>query len=135
MKIFIPGEPIAQPRAKVSTKNGFARAYTERDHPIHAYKQAIRLAYVNAGGEALEGPVEIRVACWFKRPTSHSKKRREHREPKISKPDLDNLAKAILDALNEIAYNDDGQVCRLTVEKWYIGGLYDSIGTEIEVVQ
>jgi hypothetical protein len=68
MKIFIPGEPIAQPRVKVSTKGGFARAYTERDHPIHAYKQAIRLAYVNAGGEVLEGP-GIDSGCLFVRPT------------------------------------------------------------------
>ena len=134
MKIFIPGEPIAQPRVKVSTKGGFARAYTERDHPIHAYKQAIRMAYVNAGGEVLEGPVEIRIACWFERPKNHSKKRRQQAEPKTTKPDLDNVGKAILDALNEIAYNDDGQAYRLTVEKWYVGP-YDSIGTEIEVVQ
>lgn len=133
MKIFIPGEPIAQPRVKVSTKGGFARAYTERDHPIHAYKQAIRLAYVNAGGEILEGPIEIRIACWFERPKGHSKKRREQAEPKTTKPDLDNIGKAVLDALNDIAYNDDGQVCRLTVEKWYVGGLYNSVGTEIEV--
>jgi len=135
MKIFISGEPIAQPRVKVSTKGGFARAYTERDHPVHAYKQAIRLAYVNEGGEILEGPIEIRIACWFERPKGHSKKRRKQAEPKATKPDLDNLAKAILDALSEIAYNDDEQVCRLTVEKWYVGGLYDSIGTEIEVCQ
>ena len=134
MKIFIPGEPVAQPRVKVSTKGGFARAYTERDHPIHAYKQAIRLAYVNAGGEVLEGPVWIRIVCWFERPKSHSKKRRQQPEPKATKPDLDNIGKAILDALNEIAYNDDGQVCRLTVEKWYVGP-YDSVGTMIEVTQ
>ena len=134
MKIFIPGEPIAQPRVKVSTKGGFARAYTERDHPIHAYKQAIRLAYVNAGGEVLEGPVSIRVVCLFDRPKSHSKKRRQYTEPKTTKPDLDNVGKAILDALNEIAYNDDGQVFMLTVEKWYVGP-YDAIGTMIEVTQ
>jgi Holliday junction resolvase RusA-like endonuclease len=134
MKIFIPGEPIAQPRVKVSTKGGFARAYTERDHPIHAYKQAIRLAYVNAGGEVLEGPVSIRVVCLFDRPKSHSKKRRQYTEPKTTKPDLDNIGKAILDALNEIAYNDDGQVFMLTVEKWYVGP-YDAIGTMIEVTQ
>ena len=134
MKIFIPGEPIAQPRAKVSTKNGFARAYTERDHPIHAYKQAIRLAYVNAGGDVLEGPVSIRIVCWFGRPKSHSKKRRQQREPKITKPDADNLGKGNLDALNEIAYDDDGQVYMLTVEKWYVGP-YDSVGTIIEVTQ
>ena len=134
MKIFIPGEPIAQPRVKVSTKGGFARAYTERDHPIHAYKQAIRLAYVNAGGEVLEGPVSVRIVCWFDRPKSHSKKRRQKPEPKTTKPDLDNVGKAILDALNEIAYNDDGQVFMLTVEKWYVGPC-DSIGTVLEVTQ
>jgi Holliday junction resolvase RusA-like endonuclease len=134
MKIFIPGEPIAQPRVKVSTKGGFARAYTERDHPIHAYKQAIRLAYVNVGGELLEGPVSIRIVCLFERPKSHSKKRRQYTEPKTTKPDLDNVGKAILDALNEIAYNDDGQVFMLTVEKWYVGP-YDSIGTVLEVTQ
>jgi Holliday junction resolvase RusA-like endonuclease len=132
MKIFIPGEPIAQPRVKVSTKGGFARAYTERGHPIHAYKQAIRLAYVNAGGEVLEGPVSIKIVCWFDRPKSHSKKRRQQQEPKTTKPDLDNVGKAILDALNEIAYNDDGQVFMLTIAKWYVGPC-DSAGTMIEV--
>jgi Holliday junction resolvase RusA-like endonuclease len=134
MKIFIPGEPVAQPRVKVSTRGGFARAYVDAKHPIHAYKQAIRLAYVNAGGEVLEGPVSVRIVCWFDRPESHSKKRRREREPKITKPDLDNVGKAILDALNEIAYNDDGQVYRLTVEKWYVGP-YDLIGTVLEVTQ
>jgi Holliday junction resolvase RusA-like endonuclease len=134
MKIFIPGDPVAQPRPTISTRGGFARAYVDAKHPIHAYKQAVRLAYVNAGGEVLEGPVEIRIAFWFDRPKSHSKKRRQQREPKITKPDADNLAKGIGDALNEIAYNDDGQVYRLTVEKWYIGP-YDLIGTIIEVIQ
>jgi Holliday junction resolvase RusA-like endonuclease len=134
MKIFIPGEPVAQPRVKVSTRGGFARAYVDAKHPIHAYKQAIRLACVNAGGELLDGPVEVRIACWFERPKGHSKKRRQQREPKTTKPDLDNVGKAILDALNEIAYNDDGQVYRLTVEKWYVGP-YDLIGTIIEVIQ
>jgi Holliday junction resolvase RusA-like endonuclease len=134
MKIFIPGEPIAQPRVKVSTRGGFARAYVDAKHPIHAYKQAIRLAYVNAGGEVLEGPVSVRIVCWFDRPKSHSKKRRQDPEPKTTKPDLDNVGKAILDALNEIAYNDDGQVFMLTVEKWYVGP-NDLIGTVLEVTQ
>lgn len=35
------------------------------------------------------------------------------------KPDTDNIAKSILDSLNGIAYLDDKQVIRLTVEKWY----------------
>jgi Holliday junction resolvase RusA-like endonuclease len=35
------------------------------------------------------------------------------------KPDCDNLAKSILDALNGIAYDDDSQICSLTVHKFY----------------
>jgi Holliday junction resolvase RusA-like endonuclease len=134
MRIFIPGDPVAQPRPTISTRGGFARAYVDAKHPIHAYKQAVRLAYVNAGGEVIEGPVEVKITCWFSRPKSHSKKRSVAPEPKITKPDLDNVGKAILDALNEIAYNDDGQVYRLTVEKWHVGP-NENVGTEILITE
>lgn len=36
-----------------------------------------------------------------------------------TKPDTDNIAKSILDSLNGIAYKDDKQVVKLTVEKRY----------------
>jgi Holliday junction resolvase RusA-like endonuclease len=35
------------------------------------------------------------------------------------KPDTDNIAKSILDSLNGIAYKDDKQAVKLTVEKRY----------------
>ena len=35
------------------------------------------------------------------------------------KPDADNIAKAVCDALNGIAYKDDSQVVDLTVRKYY----------------
>lgn len=35
------------------------------------------------------------------------------------KPDCDNLAKSVLDALNGIAYNDDSQITSLHVVKEY----------------
>ena len=35
------------------------------------------------------------------------------------KPDTDNIAKIILDSLNGIAYHDDAQIVRLTVQKSY----------------
>ena len=132
MLIFIPGDPVAQPRPKVSTRGGFARAYVDAKHPIHAYKQAIRLAYVNAGGDVLGGPVHVSISCWFARPKSHSKKRSDAPEPKVTKPDVDNLAKAILDALNGVAYEDDSQVYWLEVQKRYAGENED-VGTWIGV--
>ena len=33
------------------------------------------------------------------------------------KPDIDNIVKAVLDALNEVAYRDDTQVVELQVRK------------------
>ena len=35
------------------------------------------------------------------------------------KPDLDNVAKIVLDSLNGIAYSDDSQIVKLNVEKHY----------------
>ncbi len=37
----------------------------------------------------------------------------------MKKPDLDNIAKIILDSLNQIAFKDDSQVTSLRVEKVY----------------
>lgn len=36
-----------------------------------------------------------------------------------TKPDTDNIAKAVLDALNGVAYKDDSQVTELSVRKRY----------------
>ena len=48
------------------------------------------------------------------------------------KPDADNIAKSILDALNGLAYKDDSQVSALTVIKNY--GLEDKIYVEMEEI-
>jgi Holliday junction resolvase RusA-like endonuclease len=74
------------------------------------------------------------MVFWFERPKGHSKARRSKSEPKISRPDIDNLVKLGLDALNSVAYNDDGQVYLLHAEKRYIGP-DDQPGTEIMVTE
>ena len=134
MRIFIPGEPIAQPRPKVSTAGGFARAYVDAKHPCHAMREAIKLVWQSQVGRCLTGPVSVRMVFWFDRPKSHSKVRRSKGEPKISRPDIDNLVKLGLDALNGLAYIDDAQVYLLLAEKRYVGP-DDQPGTEILVTE
>ncbi len=46
------------------------------------------------------------------------------------KPDCDNIAKIILDALNGLAYDDDAQVVKLYVEKRY--GAFDHVTVVLE---
>lgn len=43
-------------------------------------------------------------------------------DPHIKRPDADNVAKAILDALNGHAYNDDSAIALLTVRKYQTTG-------------
>lgn len=37
----VPGDPVPQPRPRISTAGGFARAYVPEAHPAHAYRQAV----------------------------------------------------------------------------------------------
>lgn len=116
VSFFVHCEPVPQPRAKVSTLGGFARAYVDAKHPIHAYKQAIREAF---RGEKLQGPLACSLFFSFTRPKSHTKKQRQclwH----TGNADIDNLAKAVFDALNGVAYDDDKQIAFFQAHKRWV---------------
>ena len=49
---------------------------------------------------------------------------------KIKKPDIDNIAKIILDALNKLAFKDDNQITKLEIEKKY--GTEEKISVKVE---
>lgn len=60
-------------------------------------------------------------------------KRQEMVENKISptrKPDIDNIAKVILDAMNKYILKDDTQVSKISVEKRY--GEIDKVYIRVE---
>lgn len=67
------------------------------------------------------GPIDLQARFWFPRPKSAKK----DAFWKISRPDLDNLLKAIKDALTEAQWwVDDSQVSRIMMEKRYVDGGY-----------
>ncbi len=113
----LPGDPVPQPRPRVSTAGGFARAYVPKDHPIHAYRQAVAVAARAAGVTEADGPVSVIVDAVFARPKSHMNKSGvKPTAPALPRPDVDNLGKAVLDALQDVM-GDDTNVSRLLVEK------------------
>ena len=67
--------------------------------------------------------VGARITCYYGIPKSMSKSNREkvyHGKLRpTKKPDLDNIAKIVLDSLNGLAYKDDSQVVSLKIEKYY----------------
>lgn len=116
----VPGDPVPQPRPRVSTQGGFARAYVPAKHPVHAYRQAIAAAAREAGAGTHGDPVEVVIDLVWSRPKSHMRKTGVKPDaPRTPRADLDNCAKAVLDALNGVAWEDDAQVERLVVSKTY----------------
>ena len=106
MQLLVFGKPIAQPRHRISTRGGFPRVYLPNDHPIHAYKKSIEDEARALKQPRIEGAV--RLECVF----SFKATRKTAQQFKISKPDLDNLQKAVMDALTSAGvWIDDAQVC------------------------
>lgn len=118
IEFVIMGEPVAKGRPRFS---GY-HAYTPKK--TRDYEKLVRDSYTQQCGEIfLENEIRAEIHCFFAIPKSTSKKRREFMEHgmicPIKRPDCDNLAKTVLDALNRLAYKDDSQVTKLLVYKWY----------------
>jgi len=71
----------------------------------------------------LAGPVEVNVIFMIKKPKSAPKKRIF---PTV-KPDLDNLGKAVLDAMNGLMWLDDNQIVSLSFKEYYADDGVDMI--------
>lgn len=87
------------------------------DPPANRRERAdIRKAWEEQVGEwKADGPVGVEIDVYRKLPKS--KPLRVESESDTIKPDVDNIAKAIMDALNGVAFDDDSQVVRLRCSK------------------
>lgn len=118
MIFSVPGQPVGKARARV-IRNG---AYTPQK--TKDYQQSVR-EYANIVKNDVEydQPIKIKLTMYYKIPKSTSKKKRammmNHEIRPMVKPDMDNVEKAILDALNKVIYNDDSQVVECVKSKWY----------------
>lgn len=104
------GPVMGQARPRFTRKG---RVYDPPE--MKAYKAAIKAAYVEQVGKCYEGPVYVTIHAY--RPLARTVPKRVTRQAWTSKPDADNIAKAVLDALTGTAWKDDKQVVQLTVHK------------------
>ena len=111
----IPAEPIAFAR---SGGNGKVRFTPKRQRDFMALVQLAAHTAMN-GQPPIDGPIELCIRAVYRVPSSWSKKRAAEARWRTSRPDVDNLAKLICDALNEIVFGDDAQVATLIVQKMY----------------
>lgn len=113
------GEIVGKERPRVNMYT--CRVYTPNKTKDYEFlvQQYFRMKYPKY--ETLKGRLSINIIAYLKIPKSTSKtKIQEMLENKISptkKPDVDNIAKSILDAMNGLVFEDDNQVSKISVEK------------------
>lgn len=109
-------EPKLRPRFSRARIGGreVVRTYTPKN--TVDFEMLVRVAALRAmvGKKPFSGALFARVDCYLPIPKSWTKAEREAaragtRYP-VSKPDLDNFKKAVLDAMNGVVYLDDSQI-------------------------
>lgn len=122
--IIVNGEPQGKGRPRFARRGIYTTTYTPEKTILYEneIKAAYLLKYGNEGffnGE----PLSVRIDAFCGVPKSASKAKRAamlNGEIKpTKKPDVDNIAKVVLDALNGYAYKDDTQVAELVMRKHY----------------
>lgn len=106
----IPGDPRGKGRPR-SGKSATGKTVHYTDAATKAYEEKVGFMFLASGGRRIDGPVEVRITAQFVKPKSC---RETH---KVSRPDIDNVVKAVLDGLNKIAFTDDAQVVSLSAFK------------------
>lgn len=121
MKMFrVYAEPQGKARPRFSrAKNGVV---TFTPQKTRDFEQLVKDTYLaRFHDEPSEKALGVFIKARFTIPKSWSKKKQEQAKKgelyPTKKPDADNIAKAICDALNGIAYKDDSQIVDLKVEK------------------
>lgn len=122
---FVPGTPAPQPRPRGQLIRGpkpFIKIYTPND--AKDWKEAVaRYALASFRITPLDEPLRLCLSFRMQRPQSHSLKNGLRLNAPVfhlSTPDLDNLEKAVMDALTGILWRDDSIICQKYAEKVYV---------------
>lgn len=128
IEFTIPAVPVAMPRQRHRVMNiggkHISQNYTPKNAPVQTFKATCRLAAQQAyQGAPLTGPLRMDVEFVFPRISGQIWKTKPMpRLRHAKKPDRDNCEKALMDALRELLFVDDAQVCAGEVQKWIASG-------------
>lgn len=107
---------MGQPQGKARPRFANGRVYTPK--ATKDYEEKVKKAYLTAangyGGYGFgDKPVILKITAFLKKAKSNK------RICATTKPDLDNIVKAVLDGLNGVAFFDDKQVIGINAIKLY----------------
>lgn len=121
----IPGPPVGKGRPRLSTRGGFARAYTP---PKTAHWEGFAFSVLRQGwGDhpPIDAPCRLRVVAVGERPKSlQRKKDPPGRMVRTTKPDGDNVLKCVGDALKLAGVVRDD----VLIWSWHCESMYAAKG-------
>lgn len=127
ISFMIEGTPVPKGRPR-HTRSG----HTYTPEKTREAEANVRAEYIEqCKGFMFPSDVPLNIHCNFYMPipkgTSKKRKAAMHMgtEQPLKKPDIDNLLKLILDALNGTAYEDDKQIVRIAGRKTYTDNMFD----------
>lgn len=129
----VPGQPVGKGRPRVGKVGGFSRLYTPEKTVSYESLVGYSAAQAMAGRGLIEAPVFVTLDIRVQIPASWSRKKQELARVggywPATKPDIDNVEKAIFDGMNGVVWKDDVQVVKVTKQKRYS----DQPGVEVYV--
>ena len=142
IKFRVDGEPKAQPRPRAFAFHGHARMYDAGTS--NGWKKLVASsARPYCHKTPLLGPLRVNLHFSFERPKSHYGRRNGRPYIKESaprsmtgKPDVDNLAKAVMDALTDVGmWVDDAQIIVTEITKRWSNDGSQGVDVEIEELE
>lgn len=123
----VDGAPQGKARARTFYNPKLGRSQSITPEKTILYENHIKQSFTQQADKDARWfdrePLRMYIKAFYSIPKSTTKKNRQLMiEGKLlptKKPDIDNLAKVVCDALNGIAYGDDTQIVKLSVEKVY----------------
>lgn len=123
IEITIPGEPKTQQRHRTFKRGTFTGTYdpSEKDK-----KNFLVLCMEKKPEKPIDSPINMELTFYCGRPKNHygTGSKATVLKPtaphfNVSRPDIDNLQKFVMDALNSVFYRDDSLICILSSAKLY----------------
>lgn len=103
------------PKARARTVRKGGRTWSFTPKKVAVWEKIVKEEAAKHFTQPLTGPIQVSLIFYMDRPQS---RRKDFWVP--TTPDLDNLEKAVLDAMNGVAYEDDRFVVAKNAQKRYI---------------
>lgn len=143
LELVVLGEPMGKQRPRATFVAGHATIYTPKKTQGYEARFASAYGEKYPNEEPIQGAIKVTISAFFSlskadfnskgEPNKKGTAKLQNETMPTKKPDCDNIAKAVLDGLNGVAFQDDSQVVALSITKNY--SLRPRVEVQIEEIQ